>query len=262
LGYYLAFDEKKDFKPDAALFLQTQSCRNQNPLAPFLDGVTNHAKNNKWIDLFCNRHLVAFQALASVEHAAPQSDRANLVYGLNDGINHFIFSLLNANSTPSACIESKHVKDFASDTGAGTLRDMRALVRQVGFDLEKQICLWNPDAHPHGIPTLLLKGRADPMISGCQAEKVFTNALTGERALFDFPGVGHAMRLPNFVPASGSEIDGNAALLGLVRAFLEKSFEDFLEDSSVKFLADHSVDMHTATAPGGADICSAIGNEP
>jgi pimeloyl-ACP methyl ester carboxylesterase len=250
LAYYLALDEETDFAPGARL--NPRECKTD---APFFEGVTNHDQHDGWKQAFCDRYLKALTALRQMDEAVPDSKRANTVYGLNDGINRFIFAILNVSPT-QRCIDSSRVKNFANDTDADTHKAARAVARRIGIDLTKPICLWNPEEHAHSIPTLILKGGADPLISGCQAEKVFTNALTGGRVLFDFPGVGHLLQLPNF-EANGVTTDGKGALFTLVDTFLKKSFADFSTDSSVKVLKDHfSATMRTATGPGGADICS------
>ena len=59
----------------------------------------------------------------------------------------------------------------------------------------------------HGHPTLILKGGgADPINELGQAEYYFDHALSGERALLEFPGVGHSMALPYFLN-DGEEIN-------------------------------------------------------
>ena len=134
--------------------------------------------------------------LNDMEDEIAGSKRANTVYGLNDGILPSILTILNVR--PTSCIASKEVKDFADDMGDDKHKGARAVLRRVGVDLSEQICFWNPEEHAHDISTLILKGGADPIISGCQAENVFMKGLTGERVLIEFPGVGHLMQLPNF----------------------------------------------------------------
>jgi pimeloyl-ACP methyl ester carboxylesterase len=252
LGYFLALN-KEAFKPDPNINpdASTLPCR---PEAPFFEGVTNPAKL-AWREKLCERYSHAHLMLTKSENSALDSKRANTVYGLNDGITRSILTIINVQPTPNGCVDSRIVKDFADDTHATTHKTERAVARRVGIDLTMPICLWNPDEHVHDIPTLLLKGSADPFISNCQAERVFTNALTGERILFDFPGVGHLMKLPNF-RAPDVKIDGEKALATLIDTFLKKSPEEFSKDGSVKKLREQfGATMHTATGPGGPDIC-------
>ena len=247
LGYYLNLDEEIDFKPDA--HLNPDLCQRD---APFFNGVTNGAGNDQWKRAFCRRFLIAVTMLNDMEDEIAGSKRANTVYGLNDGILPSILTILNVR--PTSCIASKEVKDFADDSN-DKHKGARAVLRRVGVDLSEQICFWNPEEHAHDISTLILKGGADPIISGCQAETVFTKGLTGERVLIEFPGVGHLMQLPNFA-ATGTKTDGMTALSTLVDTFLKKTPADFNNDSAVKKLkADFQLTIRTATEPGGADIC-------
>jgi hypothetical protein len=63
----------------------------------------------------------------------------------------------------------------------------------------EEIKRWDPQAYMHSVPTLVLKGQADPVTQGGQAEHVFEHALTGSRVLFEFPGIGHSMSLPRLI---------------------------------------------------------------
>lgn len=250
LGYFLAFDETKDFKPGELLFPATQTCLRE---APFLDGVTHRVGSNEWKEAFCERYLEAFNTLVHVEEMVPDSKRANTVFGLNDGINRSIFSILKVKPSQSGCIDSRVVKEFSNDTDKDTHKAARAVARRVGIDPLELICLWNPEDFAHGIPTLILKGGADPIIGGCQAENVFTKGLTGERVLIDFPGVGHFLQLPTFT-ANGAETDGQDALFQLVDTFLTKSFKEFNKDTNELRKQLHAT-THMATGPGGTVIC-------
>ena len=203
--------------------------------------------------LFVKDILEALKTLVSLEEMVPDSQRANTVFGLNDGINRFIFAILKAEPTESGCIDSRLVRDFANETDADTHKAARAVAGRIGIDLTLPICLWNPEDFAHGIPTLILKGGADPIIAGCQAENVFTKGLTGERVLIDFPGVGHLMQLPNFV-ANGTEMGGKDGLFQLVDTFLRESFKEFSKDSNELRKQLHAT-TRMATGPGGTVIC-------
>ena len=251
LGYYLNLDEGIDFKPGADLNPNTNGCR---PNAPYFEGVTNSTDDDEWKEAFCDRYLdQVLSMLIGMENVVADSKRANTVYGLNDGIARFIFEILKIEPTGSGCIESRHVKEFADETDDGTHKAARAVARRVGIDLTLPICFWNPEDFAHGITTLILKGGADPITAGCQAENVFTKGLTGERVLIDFPGVGHFMQLPTLT-ANGTETDGQVALLQLVDTFLTKSVKEFNKDTNELRKQLHAT-THTATGPGGTNIC-------
>lgn len=64
----------------------------------------------------------------------------------------------------------------------------------------------------HNIPTLILKGSADPVTDKWEAEEYFNNQLVGQRVLIEFPGVGHAMALPD-VRVSDPEFSKHHAML-------------------------------------------------
>lgn len=244
LGYYLALDENRDFEPGAVFNPEENACR---PEAPFFDGVTNE----EWKVIYCSRYLLAVDML-NRESSELESKRASYVYGINDGLNRFIFRILGVDAS---CVDSRVVKDFASATQATTHKVARAVVRRVGVDLDKPICLWNPGDQKHSTPTLILKGGSDPLIAGCQAEEVFDRGLTGERVLFEFPSVGHRMELPTFV-RNNSKTHGNEALVKLVDTFLNKSFEQFIEDDGIKELKEGlSATVRTATTDGGINTC-------
>jgi pimeloyl-ACP methyl ester carboxylesterase len=73
---------------------------------------------------------------------------------------------------------------------------------------------WNNEGEDwtHGTPTLILKGSADPVTEQGEAEYYFNEALTGERVLVEFLGVGHSMALPD-VRVSDPEYSKNPDLL-------------------------------------------------
>jgi pimeloyl-ACP methyl ester carboxylesterase len=71
---------------------------------------------------------------------------------------------------------------------------------------------WNKKGWKHGTTTLILKGSADPVTEEGEAEYYFHDALTGERVLIEFLGVGHSMALPD-VRVSDPEYSMNPGLL-------------------------------------------------
>jgi hypothetical protein len=64
-------------------------------------------------------------------------------------------------------------------------------------DLPPRRTEWDPARHKHRRPTLILKGEADPVTVGGQAEYFHFQALLGPRMLIKFPGVGHEFDLPD-----------------------------------------------------------------
>jgi pimeloyl-ACP methyl ester carboxylesterase len=70
----------------------------------------------------------------------------------------------------------------------------------VGIEAEG-IKEWDPEQFTHPVTTLILKGGADPVSQGDQAEHYFHKALLGDRLLIEFPGIGHSMALPEMARA-------------------------------------------------------------
>jgi hypothetical protein len=147
--------------------------------------------------MYCNRIEAITQKLRSLEGG---SERAELVLGVQDGVIRWFFS----NVRPS--LQTSNAGDVCLEAGNEGLRNVvessavqeivRKVLTRIGMQRDFPICLWNPGKYKHDISTLILKGKADPIIASCQAEEVFKNGLTGNRVLVEFPGVGHSMVLP------------------------------------------------------------------
>ena len=100
---------------------------------------------------------------------------------------------------------------------------------------------WDPKQFMHNVPTLILEGDADPVTENGQAEYIFKEALSGDRALIRFPGIGHSMSLPRLVKdnvntryyllqefLAGDFTDLKTTVLPKVR----RAFNDLLEQES------------------------------
>ena len=57
---------------------------------------------------------------------------------------------------------------------------------------------WDPAIYKHSVPTLILKGGADPVTADRQAEYTYSKALSGVRTLIESPASGHALVFPDF----------------------------------------------------------------
>ena len=70
-------------------------------------------------------------------------------------------------------------------------------IEKIGIGNDKPK-VWDPanDKYKHGVPTLILKGDADPATAGGQAEHYYEKAITGPRTFIEFKGVGHGFDLP------------------------------------------------------------------
>jgi pimeloyl-ACP methyl ester carboxylesterase len=116
---------------------------------------------------------------------------------------------------------------------------------------------WDParKEYRHGVPTLILEGGADPINERGEAEYYFEKALTKDRALIKFPGVGHAMALPSLRGKVDGVTDvgvrqmvehGEIATVSqhldtrdaLIHAFVSKTFEDFKRSPVLEKIKD------------------------
>lgn len=71
----------------------------------------------------------------------------------------------------------------------------RRLTR-IGRSLYEEPKAWNPAEFKHGIPTLIIKGGADPVPVGGAADYIYDSGLmTQEKLLLEFPGIGHYLNL-------------------------------------------------------------------
>jgi pimeloyl-ACP methyl ester carboxylesterase len=70
-------------------------------------------------------------------------------------------------------------------------------IRTIGFVEDEVPDTWDPSEprHRHSVPTLILRGKADPVTAGKQANHIFEKALLGPRYLIEFDGVGHRLDL-------------------------------------------------------------------
>ncbi|MGN6715993.1 MAG: alpha/beta fold hydrolase, partial [Candidatus Binatia bacterium] len=83
--------------------------------------------------------------------------------------------------------------------------DVNRFVNKIGITNDETVTPWDPARYKHDVPTMILKGGADPVPSGGAAEHIFLNALDGPRLLIEFPGVGHGYFLPIIQgPSTGS----------------------------------------------------------
>jgi pimeloyl-ACP methyl ester carboxylesterase len=196
----LSFDDKlKTDQVNAALFLGYQLLPHGNQecdeAALFLKNLIPEGVlgPGSYRNLYCDRYI---EAKKTFEPRRGGSSRASLVFGLNDGVSRWVFARLKERLDGRGCLfgNGKDIKDFAANPN--TDEATRKVLQKLGIDADVPICLWNPKEYSHSVTTLILKGQADPITAGCQAEDVFQNGLNGERAFVEFPGVGHFMMLP------------------------------------------------------------------
>jgi pimeloyl-ACP methyl ester carboxylesterase len=98
-------------------------------------------------------------------------------------------------------------RKFLKEWLADDKRDIQGALERsggtVGNEIIKKIGIaddtpkiWDPADYKHSVPTLVLKGGADPVTADGQAEHYCEQALMGPRTLIEFEGIGHGFDLP------------------------------------------------------------------
>jgi pimeloyl-ACP methyl ester carboxylesterase len=258
LGYYLTFSDVILRDEDHALN-PINGCK---PEAPLLKGVPvmrrfpavkdpsgtrasmglNDDNDLKlyWHRRYCRR-IDASRGELLLESANADSLRARNVFGIYDGLSRVLVGALRreyeSGEVKDQCFQGKDIQDVAN----GTLEVNEALrteAQKLGYDLSEEICPWAPSEHRHSTPTLILKGNADPVVAGQQAEEIFYNGLTGDRVLIEFPGVGHNMTLSDIKienvdsnAREGNELNGGVVIATIVKGFLTSDdYREMIEE--------------------------------
>jgi pimeloyl-ACP methyl ester carboxylesterase len=139
------------------------------------------------------------------------SQRAYYVYGMYDGVSRFLNPKADKSTfsgTGISCINSTQVKELVDSLENTVVKNQ---FRRIGVVPDENTCPWQPTKHSHGVRTVILRGKADPLTAGCQAEEIFNHGLKGDRVLIQYPGVGHdllvsPMEVAFMVPAIKSLI--------------------------------------------------------
>jgi pimeloyl-ACP methyl ester carboxylesterase len=98
------------------------------------------------------------------------------------------------------------------------------IIKKIGIadDMPK---IWDPADCKHSVPTLVLKGGADPVTADGQAEHYCEQALMGPRTLIEFEGIGHGFDLP-LVSITKPYLIGSVRIdAGLLQGLHEKEVE-------------------------------------
>jgi pimeloyl-ACP methyl ester carboxylesterase len=128
----------------------------------------------------------------SLDLHAQRSDRVFYTVGALDGINpRFLKEWLarGRKNLRAALNRSGGEAHIRSGVNSG--------LKKVNISNREKVKPWDPAKYRHDVATLILKGEADPVTAGRQAEHWFRNALSGSRTLIEFPGIGHNFRLPD-----------------------------------------------------------------
>jgi hypothetical protein len=179
---------------------------NCDPEADFFSGLQD-SKNLKFN--FCRRIVSAWLDLHNTPSSFNHSSRARSVFSVNDGLAQWIFEIMKRERRVDhqGCFAGREIQDIVrEDSQLQTVVIKSTVIKEqagrLGTSASDRLCPWDPARvneageceNCHDVPTLILKGGADPITAGGQAEYLFEKALTPKkRALIEFPGVGHAM---------------------------------------------------------------------
>jgi pimeloyl-ACP methyl ester carboxylesterase len=72
---------------------------------------------------------------------------------------------------------------------------------------------WDPATYKHSVPTLILKGGADPVTADRQAEYTYSKALSGTRTLIESPASGHELVFPDFDDSAKKALKEDGAIM-------------------------------------------------
>lgn len=129
-------------------------------------------------------------------------------------------------------------REFPTGEGAAFNHPM-SLIR----DRKDHVRTWKKDELEHKKPTLILKAGADPVTQQGEAEYYFDNALLSkEKMLVEFPGVGHAMALPDLDPSDADLLKISVNIKGerdeayRILSPRDKLIDEFLRVPSVEAL--------------------------
>ena len=160
---------------------------------------------------------------------SPKSQRAYWVFGVYDGISRWILKFMKEKVDRDGFFRTDDIA--SSVTGAS-----RSFAEKIGMVPGEPIYPWNPGYYKHNVPTLILRGGADAVTAGGQAESFYEDGLSNKKdsVLMEIPGMGHIWNFS--VPEAffdEKERKGREVLQELAKEFLRKAAL-FLEDSEVK----------------------------
>jgi len=222
----------------------TPGKRTQKTLSPLF---LRHLNQDK-IDAFNDKLIKAQQSIA--EDTSPKSERAYWVFGVYDGISRWILEFMKDKVNRDGFFRTE---DIASSlTGAS-----RFFAEKIGIVPGEPIYPWNPGYYKHNVPTLILKGGADAVTAGGQAESFYKDGLSNKKdsVLMEIPGMGHIWNfsMPK-AKFDEKERKGREVLQELAKEFLRKAAL-FLEDSEVQeIIKSLRISVLAAPQPRGAKL--------
>ena len=210
---------------DLMLPARTPGDRTEKNLAPLF---MSHLNQDR-INAFQRRLNKAHRSIA--EAKSPKSQRAYWVFGVYDGISRWILKFMKDKVDRDGFFRTE---DIASSlTGAS-----RFFAEKIGMVPGESVYPWNPGYYKHNVPTLILKGGADAIIAGGQAESFYEDGLSNKQnsVLMEIPGMGHIWNfsMPKAI-FDEREKKGREVLQELAKEFLRRdSAADFLWDDQVQ----------------------------
>ena len=163
-----------------------------------------------------------------------KSRRTYYIFGVYDGISRWILDVMDRQIENDGFFRSEDIQRFVKGPVA------QDLAKKIGVVPGEPIYPWNAGYYKHNVPTLIIKGDADPVVAGGQAENFFKDGLANKHdsVLMTFPGMGHLWResMP-MATFRGEQRQGFEVLQILVREFLAKpSALTFVHDPDVTAL--------------------------
>ena len=222
----------------------TPGKRTQKSLSPLF---LSHLNQDR-IDAFNDKLIRAQQSIA--EDTSPKSERAYWVFGVYDGISRWILEFMKDKVDRDGFFRTEDIA--LSLTGAS-----RFFAEKIGMVPGEPIYPWNPGYYKHNVPTFILKGGADAVTAGGQAESFYKDGLSNKKdsVLMEIPGMGHIWNfsIPN-AKFDGQEKKGREVLQELAKEFLLKA-AGFLEDSEVQeIIKSLGISVLAAPQPKGAKL--------
>lgn len=136
-------------------------------------------------------------ALINLEHETSDSKlslRAYYVFALYDGMSGWLARANGLKVQEDQMIPNVSAAAIATVAERTQNRAVRKHLERIGVVAEEAIRPWNPVNYKHAVPTLVLRGKADPTTVGGQADDFYFKALTGVRILIEFADKGHVLQ--------------------------------------------------------------------
>jgi pimeloyl-ACP methyl ester carboxylesterase len=155
-----------------------------------------------------HNEMAARQSSSELQQHMQDSHRVFYNMSVLDGLNPRF--LKDFRSGEKDILQS--LQAIGGDAHIRTKEPVNKWLAMISIDDSAKIKPWDPAKYYHSVPTLILKGGADPVTAAGQAEHVFDNALIGYRTLIEFQNAGHEISLP----AAGEE-ECKPILSGVIR---------------------------------------------